>query len=234
MAHRSLNFLLLNLSVALVFLALQFGFHTVTANECAKAFIFFDLGETLIDTNSHDFNPMFIKPGALEHLQLLNEHGYPLGLITDVPENWGSDQPDVLKIRDFHTAKFKRLLNFTEGIYASDKSSWIGPKFNWTFFGTFENRTSPKDDANLKFWGRVILPYKTSERKKNGGVVMFQRARQLATQMGCQAVYETSEGTEIEPAYSQGLIPYWVGHEFKNSHFLPIDKIQDIVKSRQH
>lgn len=221
-------------AIFIFLLAFSFAICAVTPRNCDKAFVFFDLGDTLIDTHTHDYNPMFLHQNTLEHLNLLKANGHPLGLITDVPESWGRDQTDVLKIKDYFTAKLKRLINFIDGHYPSDKSSWLGPKFNWAFFGSFEPRDQKNSLDNMRFNGRIILPLKTSERKRNGGTIMYQRARLLAAQMHCEAIYETADDKEIEPAYHAGLIPFWVGHEFPDSYFMPLDKIKAIVESRRH
>ncbi len=228
----SLNSLKALAFASLIFLAPVIGaFNAILPHSCNKAFIFFDLGDTLIDTHTHDYNPMFAMPGALAHLRELNSLGYPLGIISDVPESWGRDQLDVAKIKDYPTAKFKRLLNFIDGVYSGDRSSWLGPKFEWSLFGIFENREKTEGDSSLKFFGRVILPFKTSERKKNGSVIMYQRARLLAAQSSCQAIYETSDQNELNPAKKAGLITYLVGEKSDGEFYLPIAKIGTLLKA---
>ncbi len=151
-------------------------------------------------------------PGALEYLKALHDKAYPLGLISDVPESWGRDKPELNLIKDYQTAKLKRLLGFIDGIYPEDHASWIGPRFEWSYFQ-----------------GHVILPFKTADRKKNGGHIMYERARLLAAQQNCPAIYETSEKKEIEPARGAGLIPYLNGSD-SESFYLPAEKIETLIK----
>ena len=69
-------------AIFIFLLAFSFAICAVTPRNCDKAFVFFDLGDTLIDTHTHDYNPMFLHQNTLEHLNLLKANGHPLGLIT--------------------------------------------------------------------------------------------------------------------------------------------------------
>jgi FMN phosphatase YigB (HAD superfamily) len=50
--------------------------------------VWFDLGNTLVDTSVP--KQMTYMAGALEHLRLLRAVGVPVGLITNVPPEWGA------------------------------------------------------------------------------------------------------------------------------------------------
>ena len=50
----------------------------------------FDLGETLVDTRTYNFERIFYKPGSFEYLKELQRRNYPLGLIVNVPDEWGA------------------------------------------------------------------------------------------------------------------------------------------------
>jgi hypothetical protein len=50
--------------------------------------VWFDLGNTLVDTSVP--GKMTWMPGALRHLLLLKAVGVPVGLITNVPPEWGA------------------------------------------------------------------------------------------------------------------------------------------------
>lgn len=66
--------------------------------DCGRGWIFFDLGNTLIDTSTADRTRYM--PGALEYLRTLKDTGFHLGLITNIPATWGdSDEERVLTLR---------------------------------------------------------------------------------------------------------------------------------------
>lgn len=50
--------------------------------------VWFDLGNTLVNTSVP--GQMTYMPGALRHLRLLHAIGVPIGLITNVPPEWGA------------------------------------------------------------------------------------------------------------------------------------------------
>ncbi len=75
-----------------VILLLFLGISTAFAARKPKGIVFFDLGDTLI--NKVNFNDPKSKshymPGAREHLQTLQKSGYLVGLITNIPDEWGA------------------------------------------------------------------------------------------------------------------------------------------------
>ena len=65
---------------------------------CELPWIFFDLGaNTIIDTDHDTFNKIKYMPEAHAYLQDLRAKGYHLGLLVNIPENWGKTQEEKLK-----------------------------------------------------------------------------------------------------------------------------------------
>jgi len=70
------------------------GASTAQSASCNRPWIFFDLGDVLVDT--HDWDNLSYKPGALAYVRSLRIRGYKLGLIVNIPESWGANQPEKL------------------------------------------------------------------------------------------------------------------------------------------
>jgi len=104
---------------------------------CEKPWVFFDLGaNTLIDTQTFDFNKIFYMPGALEYLRGLRKKGYHLGLIINVPEDWGKEEGGT------QMAKLKATQEFIA-------KTWTEPKpFAWELFDL--GPAFPPTDAQRK------------------------------------------------------------------------------------
>lgn len=201
------------------------AFVSATEKTCERPMIFFDIGETLVNTTTHKYNPSYFLPGAHEYLRGLHAHGHALGIIADVPERFGRDNPDVSGIRDYLTAKIVRLKSFMEGHYPDDKTSWQGPVFDWSLFGHFEG-----SGENLQFRGPVFLPLTDSEQKKKRSRAMFNRAYLAATEAGCIGIYLGEEEYQMDLARDSGLVPFWVGHTLPDQFFLPVERIDEYVR----
>ena len=65
---------------------------------CHHPWVFFDLGDTLIDVKSRKGKDVQYLPGAAEYLADLRSKGYHIGLITNVPENWGPDHRTKVQV----------------------------------------------------------------------------------------------------------------------------------------
>ena len=57
-----------------------------SAEGCSHPWVFFDLGNTLVDTKTYDYNKIFYMPGALKYVKDLRAKGYHLGLIVNYPD----------------------------------------------------------------------------------------------------------------------------------------------------
>ncbi len=85
------------------------------ASQCERPYIFFDLGNTLVDTKTYDFKKVVYMPGAYDYLRELKSHGYPLGLIVNIPESWGTT----------HEEKMTALQNFIANLWVdSNPMRW--------------------------------------------------------------------------------------------------------------
>jgi FMN phosphatase YigB (HAD superfamily) len=62
----------------------------LSSEPCRKAHVYFDLGNTLVDTRTFDFKKVLWMPGAREYVASLKELGYPMGLLVNVPDTWGA------------------------------------------------------------------------------------------------------------------------------------------------
>ena len=128
----------------ILFLANSFAFGSAKS----KGVVYFDLGDTLI--NKINFNDPKARthymPGAYEHMKELKDAGYLLGLITNIPDEWGKTK--LLKI-----AELKKVIR----LRWEDKVP-----FDWNFF---ENRVfvPPKDEL------RKPNPYLFSEVRRRAG-----------------------------------------------------------------
>jgi phosphoglycolate phosphatase-like HAD superfamily hydrolase len=88
--------------------------------DCPRPWIFFDLGQTLIDTQGNTMKNMTYMTGARDYLAGLEKDGYALGMIVNWPEKDGATQLE----------KQQRMKTFIE-------SGWAGapePRFDWTAF----------------------------------------------------------------------------------------------------
>ncbi|WP_328324762.1 hypothetical protein OHA70_34105 [Kribbella sp. NBC_00382] len=92
--------------------------------------VWFDLGNTLVDTSVP--GRMTWMPGALRHLWLLRSVGVPVGLITNVPPEWGATDAE-------RAAATKAYVN----------SSWAESQpFPWELFG--DRILTPRTKAESK------------------------------------------------------------------------------------
>jgi hypothetical protein len=58
------------------------------ADPCGRGWVYFDLGNTIIDTT--DWDHLKYMPLAREYVRDLRTAGFKVGLITNVPESWGA------------------------------------------------------------------------------------------------------------------------------------------------
>jgi histidinol phosphatase-like enzyme len=61
---------------------------------CERPWIFFDLGDVLVDTR--DWDNLRYNDGARDYVLELRRLGFTLGLIVNIPESWGADQAEKL------------------------------------------------------------------------------------------------------------------------------------------
>jgi hypothetical protein len=207
---------------------------TMAAERCPA--MFFDLGETLIDTATNNYNPMFymtVGPGFHDHARfptgkeyidtIDRQYGLSMGLLMDVPGEWGTpEDPALQPIRDLMAAKFLRTEEFLLGQHPDDHSSWTGIPFDWSPFGGLTGA-----GASRVLYGRIFEPRDDSERKHARSLVLFQRA--LAVSGGCPAIYQGGIEDEMALAQAAGMITFWVGHT-SSTFYLPPERINAYIQ----
>ncbi|MGZ3782312.1 MAG: hypothetical protein ACXVCY_16800 [Pseudobdellovibrionaceae bacterium] len=102
------------LSVALLFPIFGNAQPTgVRKNVEKMSWIYFDLGDTIIDTK--DMKHLHYFNGAREYLEDLKRNGFKIGLITNIPETWGVDYQE----------KYNRLKKvISDGWTEADAFDW--------------------------------------------------------------------------------------------------------------
>lgn len=60
-----------------------------------NAWVYFDLGDTVISTN--DMKHLHYFKGAREYMEDLKRQGFKIGIITNIPETWGMDYEEKLQ-----------------------------------------------------------------------------------------------------------------------------------------
>ncbi len=194
-----------------------------TTSVCKKNHVFFDLGETLVDTKTFGFDPVFYLPGARELLTKLMRRGHPLGLITDVPVSWGDGYPSDAPVRDRDSAQVLHLMDFVDGKIPGSGASWRSgdAPFDWNYFGAFTG-----NGARRVFHGRVLLPHALEERKDTGNPILFVRALEMAKRDHCPAVYLSEDPVQLEIARQVGFTVFLVRFEAGLPVFPTISQIE--------
>jgi FMN phosphatase YigB (HAD superfamily) len=81
------------------------------AGSCDKPVLFFDLGDVLIDT--HDWDNLRYMSGALGYLEKLKTDGYSLGLIVNIPAEWGTTNEErIATLKSFVAKTWKEPAPF--------------------------------------------------------------------------------------------------------------------------
>lgn len=119
------------------------------AEENAK-WVFFDLGKTVLDHGAYNsdissFEDQRYMTGSRELLQDLLDDGYNIGLIIDIPEEWGNT----------YETKFTTLKTFV----ASGWSDANYPEFEWQLFTHILlplNNTERKSTNNTILFERAL------------------------------------------------------------------------------
>lgn len=99
----------------LLFLLSLFVFQA-KAQDKKSSWVYFDLGDTLVNTK--DMKKLRYMPGAREYIDKLAREGYRVGIISNIPEEWGLD----------YSQKLQRLKEVI-------KAGWIDEvPFDWKAF----------------------------------------------------------------------------------------------------
>ena len=144
---------------------------------CKYPYVFFDLGNTLVDTETYHYKKMYYEPGAYAHVKQLRANGVHQGLLINYPDSTGANE----------AAKIADLKIFLQAGW------WLptpdAPKtFDWTDYdlGVYV----PDHDSNSK-----PKPY------------LFNIAIALAKQAGCPVIFEGDDPDELAQAGRLGMFP---------------------------
>lgn len=242
-------------SYFILFIFISFFAHAkLRRSSRKKIWVFFDLGNTIIDTKTHNYNPMFYmqefkakdmygnlkwKDGkkyqsAREYIEALKKNSFKLGLLTDVPEEWGLNYPSENPVQDLASAKIIRLIDFLSGKVPADKTSWKEGESTWDYspFGHFVGKNERR-----VFKGALFLPQNNTERKNKASKVLFERGLAWASQHSKQkkflALYIGEDLEEMQLAEEAGMIPFQVGVSSQNYFYPPPEKIRWYAETYQ-
>ncbi|MDO9180929.1 MAG: HAD hydrolase-like protein [Bacteriovorax sp.] len=77
----------------LLFFISLFAFRAFAQDK--KPWVYFDLGDTVVSTK--DMNHLKYLNGAREYMEELKREGFKIGIISNIPENWGMDYDEKLQ-----------------------------------------------------------------------------------------------------------------------------------------
>jgi FMN phosphatase YigB (HAD superfamily) len=174
---------------------------TTWATACEKPWIFFDLGNTLVESTPGQ--KMEYIPGAHEYLSKLKERGYRVGLITNVPEKWGPTSRE--KIRELKTTMMKEW-TLKPGANPLD----------WRDFSDVLIFVPPRDEH------RKPAPYLFRSALSQ---VFLEEG-----ETRCKVVFQGEDANEVAVARQEGMIGYQVGSN-ADSYFLPIEELERLVRN---
>ncbi|MBC7692100.1 MAG: hypothetical protein H7222_10045 [Methylotenera sp.] len=202
--------------------------HFSFAQTCARPWVFFDVGNTLIVTKPDPSRPDHLKdihyiPGALRYLRILKRDFYPLGVISNLPEGWGDEGP-YKNVQDKRT----RQLLQTQLSFSQDWQAGT-PEFDWTYFGKMTGSGNGRT-----YFGNVYFPNLTGERKPAVcATCVFNRALATAQDAGCPALYVGESEDEMRAAEKAGFIPFLLTLDHGEGVFLPPGYIETYIKNYQ-
>jgi len=98
----------------LLFLASLIGFQAKAQDK--KPWVYFDLGDTIVNTK--DMKHLKYMSGAREYLEELKREGFKIGIITNIPEDWGMSYDE----------KFQTLKKIIEDGWTEDRP------FDWSIY----------------------------------------------------------------------------------------------------
>lgn len=168
----------------------------IPAHPCGKPWIFFDLGNTLIEAApGHESRYL---PGAQSYIEELKKRGYPMGLITNIPEKWGNSQ----------STRIQALKKIVRETWTKDPSA---NEMNWNDFPESHIVVPPRD-ANRKpapYLFRAALAAVTLEEGK----------------IGCPVYFQGEDPLEVAAAEKVGMRGYIVRKD-PNALYLPLSRLE--------
>lgn len=166
------------------------------APPCEKTWVFFDLGNTVI--NSHPGQESRYLPGVHAYIRELRRRGNPIGLITNVPEKWAPSRSGRIKI-------LKKMV--AEGWTKEAGAETM----DWADFPD-SAIVIPSGDAYRKPGPH---PFQTALAQ----VSVLEGTRK------CRVVFQGEDPIEVSAAEKNGMIGYVVGKD-PAAPYLPIDWLE--------
>lgn len=179
--------------------ALQYGV-TTWATACKKPWVFFDLGNTLVAANPGE--AMSYIPGAHQYLKDLKKHGFRVGLVTNVPADWGNSSKE----------KLNRLKKTVMEEWSHDPAA---DPMDWSDFS----------DA------LILLP-PGQEYRKPAPYLFKAALSQVILEEGetkCRVVFQGDDPREVEVAKKEGMLGYVVSRE-SATPFPPIEELERLTR----
>lgn len=168
---------------------------STTPPACGKPWIFFDLGNTVV-ASAPGQESRYV-PGAHAYVQELRRRGYSVGLLTNIPEKWGTTRGQKIRA-------LKRLMRET---WTTDPSA---EAMDWNDF--------PET--------AIVIPPRDADRKPAPYLfeAALAFAARDAGRDGCPVIFQGEDPAEIAAAEKAGLTTYLVGKD-PTAPFMPLDRI---------
>ena len=174
-----------------------------------KPIMVFDMGKTISDHTEFDpvtdaFKREWYAPGAYEYLNRLKAQGFTLAMMINIPEEWGDTQERKLE-------KLKKVV----------RTGWDDPDhaaFDWTHFDF------------------IFFPDNDLERKGTGNLIFYHKViAALARVFGHRDVlFQGENPIEVAEARRAGMAAWDINRVgFSPPHYLPIEQIDDFLKTQR-
>lgn len=183
------------LGLSLAFIVQTRALSALTA--CRKPWIFFDLGNTLVDSKSG--KDMKYLSGAREYLKELKHRGFRIGIITNVPEQWGPSSKQKIQV----------LKKTVQEAWSRDPSDGT---MDWNDFADTLILTPPQDLC------RKPAPY-----------LFKSAISKMVLEEGethCRVVFQGEDPIEIAAANREGMVGHLIQQDDLSHSFIPISTLE--------
>lgn len=169
---------------------------TTRATACTKPWVFFDLGNTLVDSNPG--KDMKYISGAHEYVRQLKRRGFRIGMITNVPQKWGPSSKEKVRVLK------KTLMESWSRDPAQDP-------MDWSDFADALIFTPPRDEY------RKPAPYLFKAALSQ---VILEEG-----ETHCRVIFQGEDPKEVAAATQEGMTGYLVNGDPINP-FLPLEQLE--------
>ena len=167
------------------------------ASACAKPWVFFDLGNTLIVADPTKASQYM--PGAHAYVRELHRRGFHVGLISNVPEKWGATRME----------KLRALKKIVADTWTTDSNV---ESMDWADFPDSTIFLPPRDTF------RKPEPYLF--RTALDRVMLEEGTR------NCKVVFQGEDPLEVAVAEKVGMTGYIVNRD-PSAPFMPVDRLEN-------